>query len=79
MLYCLMKVKENLVYDKYAGEIVGFTSHGTVNDQLVQLERKCQADSHPQLAKQVLVLMIRGIFFLPYAHFGTLGVTGYIL
>ena len=58
-----MKVKENLVYDKYTGEIVGFTSLGTVNDELLQLERECQGDSsHPQLAKQVLVLMIRGIF-----------------
>ena len=58
-----MEVKENLVYDKYTGGIVGFTSPGTVNNELSQLERECQADSsHPQLAKQVLK-MIRGIFF----------------
>lgn len=33
-----MKVKENLVYDKYTGEIVGFISLGDINDQLLELE-----------------------------------------
>ena len=66
--YCALlldevKVKENQVYDKGTGEIVDFTSLGTVNGELLQLERECQADcSLPQLAKQVLVFMVRGIF-----------------
>ena len=78
-----MKVKENLVYDKYTGEIVGFISLGDINDQLLELERDCQNnEEHPPIAKHVLALMVRGIFFkleFPYAHFGTENVTADLL
>jgi len=78
-----MKVKENLVYDKYTGDIVGFISLGDINDQLLELERDCQnGKEHPPITKHVLVLMVRGIFFkleFPYAHFGTENVTGDLL
>ncbi len=32
-----MKIKEGLVYNKHSGEIVGFTSLGDINDDLVQV------------------------------------------
>ena len=61
-------MKENLVY---AGEIESFTSLGTVNDELLQLERECHGDSsHPQLNDKGHIV---------HAHFGSLGVTGDIL
>ena len=70
-----MKIKENLIYDKFSGEIVGFTQLGEINNELLKLERDCKSDmDHPPLAKHLLVLMVRGIFFkldFPYAHFGT--------
>ena len=70
-----MKIKENLVYDKFDGEIVGFTSLGDINDQLQRLERDCQSGAHqPEIVKHVLVIMIRGILFklnFHLAHFAT--------
>ena len=78
-----MKIKENLIYDKFSGEIVGFTQLGEVNNELLKLERDCKSDmDHPPLAKHLLVLMVRGIFFkldFPYAHFGTETATADIL
>ena len=78
-----MKIKKNLVCDKYTGEIVGFTSLGSINDELLQLERECQGEKDtPQLANHALALMVRGIFFkmdFPYAHFGTTDLTADIL
>ena len=74
-----MKVKEGLVYNKHTGEIVGFTSLGDINDNLLKLE---QEGEQPQVAKQLLTLMVRGIIFkliFPYAHFASRGATGDIL
>ena len=68
-----MKIKEDVVYDKYSGHIIGFTHLGDINDILLQIEDACTKDTHhPPLSKHILVLMVRGIFFkleFPYAHF----------
>ena len=37
-----MKIKEGLVYNKHTGEIVGFTSLGDINDNLLQLEQESE-------------------------------------
>ena len=59
-----MKVKESLVYDKFTGEVVGFTDLGNINDELLHLEEACQGDEkHPTIATHILVLMVRGVFF----------------
>lgn len=74
-----IKIKEGLVYNKHSGEIVGFTNLGDFNDQLLRLEHE---GDHPPVAKQILVLMVRGIMFkleFPYAHFGTRGITADVL
>ena len=74
-----MKVKEGLVYNKYSGDIIGFTNLGDINDQLLQIE---QGGEQPTVAKHVLVLMVRGIMFkleFPLAHFGTRDAAGDIL
>lgn len=73
-----MKTKEDLVYDKHTGQIVGFVSVGDVGEILPEMESKC-TESKPKLpvSTHVLVLMVRGIFFkleFPYAHVGTKGV-----
>ena len=74
-----MKIKEDLVYDKHSGHIIGFTSLGDIGDALSEMEQKCaEKNTHPPISNHVLVLMVRGIFFkleFPYAHFGTKGVT----
>ena len=56
-----MKVKEDLVYDKHSGEIIGFTNLGSINEQLLQAEREMEINYvHPPIAKQILAIMIRG-------------------
>ena len=79
-----MKLKENLIYDKYEGEIIGFTNLDNVNNEILNLERECLSDhtDHPPVAKHLLVLMVRGIFFkldFPYAHFGSENAAGDLL
>ena len=74
-----MKLKEGIVYNKTSGSVIGFTSIGDINDDLLKLERE---EEHHHLAKQVLVLMVRGTMFklsFPYAHFGTEGITADLL
>ena len=74
-----MRVKEGLVYNKHSGEIIGFTSLGDINDSLLSLE---QEGEQPQVAKQLLTLMVRGLMFkfnFPYAHFASRGATGDVL
>ena len=76
-----MKIKEDLVYNKTTGKIIGFTSLGNISDILSEMEAKCQDNrvQHPPVAKYILVLMVRGIFVklnFPYAHFATRGIFG---
>ena len=62
-----MKIKEDLVYNKNSGEVIGFVNF---NDQLSELEEACKADKPPKVAKLMLVFMVRGIFNhleFPYA------------
>ena len=76
-----MKVKEDIVYDKHSGDIIGFCNLGTLNDELLQFEYNTSI--HPPVAKQILAVMIRGLFFkldFPLlAHFSTEGVTADLL
>ena len=73
-----MKIKESLVYDKHSAHIIGFVNMGDVENQLSQLEQRYGSTNvrvqHPAIATHMLVLMVRGIFFImeyPYAHFPT--------
>ena len=75
-----MKVKEDIVYDKMTGNIIGFCNLGTINDELLQYERG--GDVHLPVAKHIFAVMVRGLFFkfdFPLAHFSTEGVTGNLL
>ncbi len=70
----------DIVYDKLTGSINGFCNLGAINDELLQFEHN--ADSHPPIAKQILVVMIRRLFFkfdFPLAHLSTEGVTADLL
>ena len=81
-----MKVKENLVYNKHTGEVVGFVNLGEINNDLLRLEnsifhqhKQCQPNA---IATHLLVILVRGIFIklnFPYAHFATEGITADIL
>uniref|UniRef100_A0A1X7VGH2 Transposable element P transposase-like RNase H domain-containing protein n=1 Tax=Amphimedon queenslandica TaxID=400682 RepID=A0A1X7VGH2_AMPQE len=63
-----MNIK-GLVYNKFTGEIVGFTHLGDVNDDLQRLEEG--TDHPPSVATHTLALMVSGLLFkleFPYAH-----------
>ena len=37
-----MHIREDLVYDKYTGALIGFTDFGDINSHLLQLERSLE-------------------------------------
>lgn len=51
-----MKIKEDLVYNKNSGEVIGFVNMGNVSDQLSELEEACKAEKpeHPKVANRCL-------------------------
>lgn len=61
------KIKEDLVYNKNTGEVIGFTDITDINNQLNLVEQSYTADSistpvHRQLATHMLLFMVRGFF-----------------
>ena len=75
-----VKIKEDLVYDKHSGDIIGFTNLGDVNDQLLAFEQThLNPSPQPQLATHMLVFMVCGILSnleFAYAQFPCTSVTG---
>ena len=76
-------VQDDLVYDKHNGKLVGFMNLGETNNCLLDFESSltgCVTDH--QLAKSMLVLMVRGLFAhlnFPYAQFACHTLTGELL
>ncbi len=63
-----MKIKEDLVFDKHSGTLIGFTNVGDVNDK----------KSHCNVSTHMFLFMVRGMFStleFPYAHFATKGIS----
>ena len=75
-----MHVKEELVYDKHQGCLIGFVNLGTVNNQLMEFEAAVSQDTTDRpLASSMLVLMVRGLFQklnYPYAQFACASLSG---
>ena len=82
-----MKVKENLVYDKYGFRIIGFVDLGTINNDLADIEHAANSQdttgvSCDDVATHMLVLMVRGLFIklaFPYAQFATREISSHTL
>ena len=70
-----MHVREDLVYDKHSGSVIGFVNLGDSNNHLLRFERSLENNEHMDggvLAKSMLVMMVRGLFTslrFPYAQF----------
>ena len=74
-------IKNDLVYDKHQGCLIGFSNLGDTNNQLLQFESALSGEEQYQqsLAQSMLVLMVRGLFFklnYPYAQFACSSLTG---
>ena len=76
-------IKEDVVYDKHQGTLIGFTNLGDVNNCLVKFEVSVQNEEpQEQLAKSMFVIMVRGLFNklnFPYAQFACCIITGDLL
>ena len=76
-------IKEDLVYDKHSGALVGFTNLGDTNNHLLKFESSLSGDSHmSSLANSMLVLMVRSLFsnlVFPYAQFACCNLSGNLL
>ena len=76
-------IKDDLVYDKHSGVLIGFVNMGDINNHLLQYEASLSEDcSTRSLAKSMLVFMIRGLFSnlnFPYAQFACSNLTGDLL
>lgn len=59
-----MYIKEDLVYDKHHGTLIGFVNLGDINDHLLAFERSLEQETNtnPPLAKTVVTFMVRGLF-----------------
>ena len=68
-----MYVREELVYRKNTGTLVGFMNMGDINTHLLAFERSLKQDtSKPQLATTIVMFMVQGLFTqlsFPYAQF----------
>lgn len=65
-----MHIKEDVVYNKHTGRIVGFCNLGEVNSRLLQYESMLEGkEEHHVVAKSMMVFMVRGLFTpLRYNH-----------
>lgn len=79
-----MHIKENLVYEKHSGSLIGFVDLGDINNHLISSERAvdhASLDDLP-LAKLMMTFMVRGLFItlqFPYAQFPCANVSGELL
>ena len=77
-----MHVREDLVYDKHSGSVIGFVNLGDTNNHLLRFERSLENNEDMDggvLAKSMLVIMVRGLFTslrFPYAQFPCERLTG---
>ena len=78
-----MHIREDLVYDKHSGAMVGFTNLGDINSHLLAFEQSVIQDkSEESLAKTMMAMMVRGLFTplrFAYANFPAEKVTGELL
>ena len=79
-----MHIREDIVYDKHSGEMIGFANLGEINEHLLAFEHSMLSDqpAPPSPAKTMMVFMVRGLFNslqFPYAQFPCSELTGELL
>ncbi len=79
-----MYIKEDLVYDKHSGSLIGFADLGDINNHLLAFERSLDdtAVASGPLARTMLAFMVQGLLSrlsFPYAQFCCNQVSGDLL
>ena len=79
-----MYIREDLVYDKHTGKMIGFVDLGGINNHLLRFEQLVEGNNNkePVLAKSMMGMMVRGLFTqlrFPYAQFPCATITGELL
>ena len=79
-----MYIREDLVYEKHRGTMIGFANLGDVSNHLLTFEHSVEQSEAAEavLAKSMMTFMVRGLFTLlrfPYAQFPCAEVTGDLL
>ena len=67
-----MKIKEDLVYNKNTGKLIGYVNLGNVEQQLLLMEQNKKVTDY--VATHMLAFMVRGLrtgLNYPLAHFTT--------
>ena len=79
LIFDEVKIKEDLVFNKHTGELIGFTNIGELNECLFKFEQACRGEiEQPQLATHMLVFMVSGLLSdlqFPYVQFPTDSIT----
>lgn len=59
-----MHIRQDLVFDKHTGQMIGFTNLGDINRHLIDFEQSLNNNvaASPKLAKTMAVFMVRGLF-----------------
>ena len=72
--------REELVYDKHTGSLIGYTDLGEINNHLLAFEQSLEGSSNqPAPAKTMLTFMVKELFTklqFPYAQFASTKLTG---
>ena len=79
-----MHIREDLIFDKHTGDMIGFSNLGDINEHLLQFEKSVLEDEpiQPQLARSMMVFMVRGLFNslqFPYVQFPCAELSGELL
>jgi len=80
-----MHIREDIVFDRHSGAMIGFANLGEINEHLLCFERSlCSEDkpADPQPVKTMLVFMVRGLFNslqFAYAQFPSADLSGELL
>ena len=76
----LYHYREDLVYDKHTGSLIGYTDLGEVNNHLLAFEQSLESSSdQPAPAKSMVTFMVKGLFTnlqFPYVQFSSTKLTG---
>ena len=81
MLMDEMYVKDELVYDKHTGYVIGFVNLGDINSHLLAFEESLSHKSAPtpSLATTMMVFMVQGLLSSLYVQFPCHKLTGQLL